>query len=60
MLKYRGNGNHLAGIPARDLNDEEVKLFGGEKKLIKTGLYEKPVNKGVNKKASGSDEQCQE
>jgi len=39
MLKYIGNGS-LAGIPARDLTDEEVELFG-EEFLLSTGLYVK-------------------
>ena len=61
MLIYRGKGAYLPGIPGRDLNDDEVKKFGGEKKLINTGLYEKPLTKkGVNKEASRSNEQCQE
>ena len=41
MLIYKGNGAFVPGIPARDLSDEEVKQYGGEKALIKTGLYEK-------------------
>ena len=41
MLKYVGNG-FIPGIPARDLNDDEVKKYGGEKLLLKTGLFEKP------------------
>jgi|LDZU01.1.fsa_nt_gi hypothetical protein len=48
MLKYRGNGNFLAGIPARDLSDEEVEKFG-EKYLLSTKLYEKQATyKRVN------------
>lgn len=39
-LKYVGDG-FIPGIPARDLTDEEVKQYGGEKKLLATGLYEK-------------------
>ena len=41
MLIYKGTG-FIVGIPARDLTDEEVKEFGGEKKLLATGLYEAP------------------
>jgi len=41
MLKYIGNG-FLPGIPPRDLADDEVKKFGGEKFLLSTGLYAKP------------------
>ena len=40
MLRYIGNG-FLKGVPARDLADDEVKLYG-EKRLINSGLYEKP------------------
>ncbi len=54
MLKYRGNGNFLAGIPARDLSDEEVEKFG-EKYLLSTKLYEnqatyKRVNNEIRSK----------
>ncbi len=44
MLKYIGNG-FLPGIPARDLNDDEVKKLGGVKFLLNTGLYAKPRKK---------------
>jgi len=40
MLKYVGNGS-LADIPARDLTDDEVKIYGGEEFLLSTGLYAK-------------------
>lgn len=60
MLKYSGKGSHLPGIPARDLSDDEVRKFGGEQKLISTGLYIKPKTiEGVNK-ASRSKEKWQE
>lgn len=39
MLKYVGKGSFLPGIPARDLNDEEVSKYGGKRELIATGLY---------------------
>ena len=48
MLKYIGNG-FIPGIPARDLNDEEVKKYGGEKLLISTGLFAKPKPKKAKK-----------
>lgn len=43
MLRYTGGGcgGSLAGIPARDLTDQEVEVLGGEKTLIDTGLYTK-------------------
>jgi len=40
MLRWNGKGI-VYGIPARDLTDEEVKEYGGEAKLLRTGLYEK-------------------
>ena len=44
MLKYIGNG-FIPGIPARDLNNDEVKKYGGVKFLLETGLFEKPKPK---------------
>ena len=41
MMKYIGQGAFMVGIPARDLTDEEVEKYGGEKALLETGLYEK-------------------
>ncbi|MGW8250655.1 MAG: hypothetical protein ACWGO1_08430 [Anaerolineales bacterium] len=41
MLKYIGHG-FIPGIPARDLSDDEVRKYGGEKALLSTGLFEKP------------------
>jgi hypothetical protein len=51
MLIWNGKG-FLPGIPARDLDDDEVKEFGGEKKLLASGLYEKeaPPKKRAPKK----------
>ena len=46
MLIYKGNGEFIAGVPARDLSDEEVKKYD-EKKLIQSGLYEKPKKEGA-------------
>ena len=37
-MKYLHNG-FLAGVPARDLNDDEVKKYG-KKRLLDSGLYE--------------------
>ena len=42
MLIYVGKGAFLPGVPDRDLTDEEVKQYGGEATLIKSGLYEQP------------------
>lgn len=41
-LIYLG-GAALIGIPARDLTDDEVEKFGGEKFLLKSGLYTQPA-----------------
>jgi hypothetical protein len=43
MLVYTGGGYGGArpNIPARDLTDEEIKRYGGEDALLKTGLYER-------------------
>ena len=40
MLKYIKGSGFIAGIPARDLSDEDVKLYGGVRALVATGLYE--------------------
>jgi len=45
MLIYKGKGEFIPGIPAHDLTSGEVKKYGGEEKLTKNGLYEKPKKK---------------
>lgn len=40
-LRYVGEDRWIPGIPARDLTAEEVDELGGEKELVKSGLYEK-------------------
>jgi len=54
MLKYIGSA-WLPGIPKRDLTDEEVKQYGGEKELIATGLYEAPKKERTIKKEEVKD-----
>jgi len=49
MLRYVGDG-FIPGIPARDLTDDEVKKYGGEKLLLSTGLFAKSKPKKVEKK----------
>lgn len=49
MLIYVGKGAAIPDIPARDLTDEEVEQFRGERWLIKTGLYQKPKGKPAEK-----------
>ena len=44
MLKYIGKG-FIPGIPAKDLNNFEVKKYGGVKFLLSTGLFAKPKRK---------------
>jgi hypothetical protein len=38
MLKYIGGG-FIPGVPARDLTEEEAKLYGGRLALMRSGLY---------------------
>lgn len=60
MLKYIGKG-FIPGIPARDLNDDEVKKYGGVKFLVGTGLFAKPEKKiEVEIKEEGEKWQDQE
>lgn len=47
MLIYTGKGDHIAGIPAKDLNDTEVVKHGGERFLIGTGLYKRPTRQTI-------------
>lgn len=54
MLKYIGNGSFIIDIPARDLTDDEVKLYGGVVALVKTGLYEKVEEKSPSRDSQGS------
>lgn len=39
-MKYVGNGSFLPHVPARDLTDEEVEMYGGEEALALSRLYE--------------------
>lgn len=40
-LIYVGNGSWLPDVPNRNLTAEEVELYGGEAKLLKSGLYQR-------------------
>ena len=42
MMIYTGAGKFYPGIPARNLNDREVEIYGGEKFLERLGIYAKP------------------
>jgi hypothetical protein len=67
MFKYIGKG-FIPGVPARDLEEEEVKsleiefideagkpfTLKGEKALLKTGLYEKAAKKQTKHLPEGS------
>jgi hypothetical protein len=44
MLKYIGKG-FLTGIPARDLSEHEIKMYGGERFLLATGMWVRPKPK---------------
>ncbi len=54
MLRYIGKG-FMVGIPARDLREEEVEVYGGVKFLVGTGLWEKA--EGGEKIATADEEQ---
>jgi hypothetical protein len=48
MLRYTGGGfgGSLPNIPARDLDDEEIKLYGWDAEaLVASGLYERAETK---------------
>ena len=51
-MKYVGNGDFVAGVPARDLSADEVTMFG-RAWLLSKGLYQeiktkrKPVRKKI-------------
>lgn len=53
-MKYIGNGSFLPDIPARDLSDDEVKLYG-RKFLLESGLYEEIKVKAIKEKHNGSN-----
>lgn len=42
MLKWNGKGT-IEGVPARDLTEEEVRWYGGEQWLVKSGFYLTPA-----------------
>jgi hypothetical protein len=48
-----GYGGSRKGLPARDLSPDEVIKYGGEKYLLSTKLYKKPIQ---NKSISGPAE----
>lgn len=48
MLKYIGV-SFIAGIPARDLSDDEVEKYGGKEYLLSTGLFEEPKKSSKRK-----------
>lgn len=39
-LIYNGSG-FVPGVPARDLEDDEVKQYGGEAALLNSGCFER-------------------
>ena len=42
MVKLKWNGKGFVyHIPARDLTEEEVEKYGGERALLKLGIYER-------------------
>ncbi len=45
MLIYIGQGSFYPDVPARNLSDAEVEQYGGQEKLLQTGLWRKPGKK---------------
>jgi hypothetical protein len=39
MLQYLGNGKWTPGIPARDIEDEEIAEYGGKDLILAAGLH---------------------
>lgn len=65
MLKYMGSGEHITGIPAQDLSDEEITRLAGVfdldedtliEQLTSRGLYSRPKQKRSNKKDEVKDD----
>ena len=46
-LIYTGGGyrGFLRGVPARNLDADEVKQHGGQQRLLESGIYKKPSGK---------------
>ena len=57
MLVYVGDGSAVVGIPARDLDDAEVKKYGGIRKLVATGLYVKGDSDSEEESANDEEEE---
>ena len=53
MWKYKGKGEWLPGVPARDLTDDEAKLHKVE--VEGSALYEK-IKQSADPKADGDKE----
>lgn len=49
--KYVGKGDYITGVPARDLEDDEVKALDKETRaaLTASGLYERKETKSKDK-----------
>lgn len=57
MLKYIGKTKWLPGVPARDLTDAEVELYGGKELLLKVGIYaEEPAQQPEKRRYSKDEE----
>jgi len=58
-LIYIGNGavwfQDQQPVPNRNLTADEVELYGGERALLKSGLYVKPPRKRSQKEAEEVD-----
>ncbi|RPI96979.1 MAG: hypothetical protein EHM39_10280 [Chloroflexi bacterium] len=45
----------LPGVPARDLSADEARRYGGERRLIATGLYRRETLKAEEAKGETDD-----
>ena len=47
MLTYNGNGEHITGIPAQDLSDEDIARIAGDFHLTVDALIEQLTSRGL-------------
>lgn len=57
MLEYKGKGNFVVGIPARDISDKEIKNDCIDvKRVLRSGLYKERKPKAADKASTGPKE----
>lgn len=47
MLKYNGSGEHITGVPAHDLSDEEITRLAGDFNLDEDTLVAQLTSRGL-------------